>query len=238
MTFPGADGRSAGATPLVHPFSVERRITSKMSLRDEGGVRHIIGHAAVFETLSEEMWGFREKIRRGAFLDSVVADDIRCLINHVPSHVLGRTRSGTLKVWEDETGLAYDCIPAETSYARNLMASLDRGDVDQSSFGFEALIDEWDFSGVCGVRTLVKVRVFDVSPVTFPAYKETDAGVRSFLGIDVAERRCAQARVDAGCPRPQDLVLVGRSAPKAEARSSARTVRNMRRRLDLAELAI
>src|SRR5690606_29136668 len=103
----------------------------------------ISGHAAVFDTLSEPMWGFREKIAPGAF-DDVLEDDVRALFNHDPNFILGRTRSGTLKIAVDMRGLQYEIDPPDTQPARDLIVSMERGDVSQSSFAFIVAEDDWD----------------------------------------------------------------------------------------------
>jgi len=145
----------------------------------------IFGHAAVFNSLSENLGGFRERIRTGAFREAIDQDDIRALFNHNPDYILGRNRSGTLKLSEDERGLAIEIDPPDTNVARDLIASMKRGDVTQMSFGFSVKPDgqEWaeDDDGMI-IRTLTNVRLFDVSPVTYPAYPETDVAVRSLQG--------------------------------------------------------
>ncbi len=147
----------------------------------DGGLalRTIVGHAAVFDSLSDDLGGFREKIAPGAFADSLGRDDIRALWNHDPNYVLGRNRSGTLQLREDETGLLVAITPPDTQWARDLVVSITRGDVSQMSFAFATERDAW--AKVAGVweRTLLAVRTFDVSPVTYPAYTQTDVGVRA-----------------------------------------------------------
>lgn len=142
--------------------------------------RKITGYAAVFNKLSEPLWGFREKIDKGAFMDSVKSDDIRALWNHNPDYVLGRNKSGTLQLEEDDRGLKIEITPPETQWAKDLMTSIKRKDVNQMSFGFRTETDEWDHSDEKNVvRTLKKVRLFDVSPVTYPAYPQTKVAVRT-----------------------------------------------------------
>ena len=162
---------------------IERRAfeLKNLEIRSEGdGPEKITGYAATFEELSVPLWGFREKIQKGAFAESIRQDDIRALWNHDPNYVLGRNRSGTLKLEEDDKGLRIEITPPETQWAKDLMESIRRKDVDQMSFGFENEVDEWDESDQNNViRTLKKARLFDVSPVTFPAYPTTSVGVRT-----------------------------------------------------------
>lgn len=157
--------------------------------RAEGG-RSIVGHAAVFNVLSENLGGFRERIAPGAFAQSAKADDVRALFNHDPNFVLGRNKAGTLKLSEDERGLAIRIVPPDTSFARDLMVSLERRDITQMSFGFSVLVDgqQWeeDADGMV-IRTLTNVRLYDVSPVTFPAYPQTDVAVRELRDWQAAK---------------------------------------------------
>lgn len=161
----------------------ERRVFDVDEMRvetREDGTRHIVGHAAVFDKLSENLGGFRERIEPGAF-DDVLEDDVRALFNHNPDFILGRTRSGTLKIGQDKTGLRYEITPPDTQVARDLMVSLDRGDISQSSFAFTVADDDFeeDENGVI-IRTIKKFRrLFDVSPVTYPAYPDASVGLRS-----------------------------------------------------------
>lgn len=139
------------------------------------------GYAAMFGTPTEIAGLFREQIARGAFAEAVGKDDVRALFNHDANFVLGRTTSGTLRLVEDETGLRYDVDVPETTWARDLMVSVQRGDVSQSSFAFEVLEDEWEYGtrGAMPLRTIKSVRLYDVSPVTYPAYASTTVSARA-----------------------------------------------------------
>ena len=147
----------------------------------------IRGHAAVFDKLSENLGGFREKIAPGAFSRAIKKDDVRALFNHDSNYILGRTKSNTLTLEEDEKGLAVEIDPPDTQWARDLMVSIKRGDISQMSFGFTVKDDVWEhFEGKDSIRTLKDVNLFDVSPVVFPAYPQTDVKVRSaFEGVDL-----------------------------------------------------
>jgi HK97 family phage prohead protease len=163
-------------------YHYERRWFPEGELRAiDGSIPKIEGYAAIFDSLSEEMFGFREKIAKGAFADSIRKDDIRMLWNHDPNFVLGRTKARTLELSEDSKGLFYRGIPPNTQWARDLMESIKRGDVNQSSFGFIIQKESWDKNAKPCVRTLDEVQLFDVSPVTYPAYKNTEVYVRSGL---------------------------------------------------------
>src|SRR5574343_64153 len=160
------------------------------------------GHAAVFEKLSENMGGMREKIAKGAFMKSISKDDVRALWNHNPDYVLGRNKAGTLRLSEDDKGLAIEIDPPDTQRARDLMVSIKRGDVTQMSFAFSSVADSWDNEK--HVRTLTEVKLYDVSPVTYPAYPQTDIKARNILskkGIDFDKLTLALEKRDSG----QDL---------------------------------
>ena len=148
----------------------------------EDGTRRITGHAAVFDQWSEDLGGFREQIARGAFADAIGRDDVRALFNHDTSQVLGRNKSGTLTLLEDERGLLSEIILPDTSLARDLEVLMKRGDINQMSFAFSVSKDgqDWQKKGDGDwERTITRVaRLYDVSVVTFPAYPQTDAAVR------------------------------------------------------------
>lgn len=181
--------------------TLERRTFSidglTVEVRD-GQKPTIRGHAAVFNTLSEDLGGFREQIVKGAFAEAIERDDVRALFNHNPDHVLGRNMAGTLRLSEDERGLAIEIDPPDTQIARDLITSMQRGDITQMSFGFSVRPggQDWakDDEGR-NIRTLKKLRLFDVSPVTFPAYPATDVAVRAM----------SQWEKDAGVKTPFNL---------------------------------
>lgn len=148
----------------------------------EGGTK-ISGYGSVFNSRSEPMWGFREIIKPGAF-DSVLTDDVRALFNHDPNFILGRSASGTLQLSLDDRGLKYDIDAPDTQTIRDLvLAPMIRGDISQSSFAFSVARDgdDWyeDDEGII-IREINQFsRLYDVSPVTYPAYQDADSGVRS-----------------------------------------------------------
>ena len=148
---------------------------------EEGEIPKIEGYAAVFNQLSDDLGGFREKIKRGFFKEVIESDDVRALFNHDENMVLGRTKNNTLELEEDSKGLKIKIVPPDTSYAKDLMNLIKRGDVDQMSFQWITEKDEWDSSDLNNVvRVLVKAKeLWDISPVTFPAYPQTKAMVRS-----------------------------------------------------------
>tara|TARA_R110000765_G_scaffold404552_1_gene500824 strand:- start:270 stop:1319 length:1050 start_codon:yes stop_codon:yes gene_type:complete len=145
-------------------FSVETRVSKK-------GKKNIVtGHAAVFGELSEDLGGFREIIKQGAF-DNVLNNDVRAFFNHDPNFLLARSSSGTLKLGTDKKGLKYSFSVPDTTAGRDLLVSMKRGDITQSSFAFTVEKDSWTESKGTEIRTIEKVgRLFDVSPVSIPAY--------------------------------------------------------------------
>ena len=156
---------------LQSEFRVERR---------EDGKKLIRGHAAVFNVETDLGW-FRERIAPGAFRESIETDDVRALFNHDENFILGRNTAGTLTMREDERGLYVEIDPPDTQVGRDLVTSIERGDISQMSFGFQTIKDSWETeeNAAKDLRTLEKVKLWDVTSVTFPAYQETDVAVRS-----------------------------------------------------------
>jgi len=149
-------------------------------IRAEGKMPKIVGYAAVFNKLSEDFYGWREKIAHGAFTNTIEVDDIRALVDHDSSKILGRNKADTLKLEENSKGLKVTITPPDTSTGRDIITSIERGDVSGMSFGFKTVKDEWNTVKGEEIRTLKEVKLYDVSPVTFPAYPDTTVGTRSF----------------------------------------------------------
>lgn len=173
-------------------MKVERRfLTQEFRVSAQDEAPRIAGYAAVFDTPSEDM-GWIEEIDPHAF-DSVMAGqhDVRCLWNHDDSSVLGRESAGTLRLSVDARGLAYECDMPDTQVARDLLVSMGRKDVRESSFGFITARDQWTDNpdGSVTRRILEFEMLFDVSPVAFPAFAATSAGVRNLPESMPAEFR-------------------------------------------------
>lgn len=168
---------------------IERRFLTDVELRvddDEGDGNSITGYAARFDVWSEPIGffsGFKEKIKKGAFKKTIAENDIRALINHDPNHIIGRTKNKTLELWEDDKGLGFNVKLPDTSYAADLKESIRRKDITQNSFGFQTINDEWAKDGK--KRTLFEVKLFDVSPVVFPAYKQTSVKLRGLINVGI-----------------------------------------------------
>lgn len=188
---------AAGATkpdvatrqPVGEP---ERRVQTlkPITLRsaDDGG-NILDGYGAVFNeetVIGGGMWGFRERIAPGAFADSIIADDVRGLFNHDANFVLGRNVSGTMRLKEDGIGLHYEIdLNPDDNQAVRVAAMIKRGDVSGSSFAFSVADegDAWDFTevknGKLPLRTITRAQLYDVSPVTYPAYPQTTVSARA-----------------------------------------------------------
>ncbi|HET6844967.1 MAG TPA: HK97 family phage prohead protease [Candidatus Angelobacter sp.] len=183
----------------------ERRIlTTEFRVAKTGKATRLSGYAAVYNSDSEDLGGFTEQIAPGAF-DAVLAagPDVRALVNHDPSLLLGRTLSGTLTLRSDSKGLFYDVLVPDTQLGRDTLALAERGDITQSSFGFTIDEDDedaqewfdrngnkvarWSSGGV--KRVIRKIGgLFDVSPVTYPAYTASSVQARN------GDRGIAEAR--------------------------------------------
>jgi HK97 family phage prohead protease len=170
----------------------------------EGEIR-FEGYAALFNSWSEDLGGFREQVAPGAFTKALVTDDVRALVNHNPDMVLGRNRSGTLTLTEDERGLHFDVVAPDTQWARDLRESVKRGDINQCSFGFLCLRDDWRTADGKDERTLLECRLFDVSIVTYPAYESTQASARDIYHAHKEARHSAGFSNVATLKRKLDL---------------------------------
>ena len=156
----------------------------------------IVGYAAVFNQLSEDLGFFREKIAPGAFAGSIATEDVFALWQHQTDKPLARKANRTLGLREDTIGLAAEITPPNTTWGKDALAAVESGLVSHFSFGFQTIRDEWDYSNRdMPIRTLLEVKLFEVSPVTFPAYPQTSAEARA----KVAEIRSRNGEnVDAG----------------------------------------
>lgn len=174
----------------------EKRVyNTKIEIRNDGEAPVVRGYAAVFNSESNDLGGFIELIDEEAFKD-VLFDDVRALIDHESRYILGRTTSGTLRIGTDEKGLWYEYDSPKTSYANDLLESMKRGDITQSSFGFVIAKDgdNWERKGDTTYRTINKVeRLFDVSPVTYPAYNDTTVAMRSLNKIEESKTAILEA---------------------------------------------
>lgn len=144
-------------------------------------MKTITGYAVVWGAISTPLGGFVEVIRKGAFTQTIRAGDPRALWNHNADFPLGRKSSGTLTLEEDAKGLKVTITPPDTSYARDLIASIERRDVSGMSFGFVVVKDAWLRAGPDGLplREVLEVKLLEISPCTMPAYPQTEVYVRA-----------------------------------------------------------
>lgn len=165
-----------------------RRPENPFTVREDGGERIVEGYFARFDDVYDMGYGITEVVDRHAF-DSSLGGDVRVLVNHDTTKVMGRTASGTASIRVDDTGLWASCrINPADSDAMNAAARLERGDVSGASFGFEIkrIEREYDQSKGTVRRILKDVLLHEISVCTFPAYTKTAVGVRE-EGAQAAE---------------------------------------------------
>jgi len=175
---------------MTHP-TIERRFLAAeagpvtVEARAEGEGRMIMGTAAVYydgtPATEYELWtDFVERIMPGTFDRAISeADDARGLFNHDPNMLLGRVSAGTLTLASTAKGLGYEITPGETQVAADVMVHIERGDLSGSSFAFEVTDQEVRTENGIDIREIRGVKLYDVGPVTYPAYEATEADVRS-----------------------------------------------------------
>lgn len=162
-----------------------RTLTRPVEVRAAGDSgRTIAGYAAVFGSTADIGDSFREIIAPGAF-SGAVSSDVRALIDHDSGRIIGRTTAGTLRLREDDTGLAVEIDLPDTTDGRDLAVLIERGDVSGMSFGFVVTKQMWDETGPVPTRTIQAVNLREVSVVAFPAYDDTSIAMRS---LDEARR--------------------------------------------------
>ncbi len=147
--------------------------------REEGKPAKIVGYPVVFDSWSEDLGGFREIVRPTVAAALERGTDILSLFNHDSNYVLGRRSNGTLTLSADERGIYYEVEPPDTQWARDLMVSIERGDVKGGSFQFRTITDRWNSDYT--ERELIDADIPELGPVTFPAYSQTDASVRMLI---------------------------------------------------------
>lgn len=185
---------------------MERRFLKGLELRvsdtpADGRIATLAGYAAVFNSLSEDLGGFREMIRPGAFKESLArGDDIRALVGHDSKMVIGRRSANTLSITEDEKGLRVEIAVPDTTAGRDLVVSVKRSDITGMSFGFVTVKDEWSRQSKDGDvvyrRELITVDLFEVSAAAWPAYNDTSVEARELGSVtkifEEARRRLAK----------------------------------------------
>ena len=154
---------------------MERRALDNLSING----KKIIGRPVLFNAESENLGGFVEIIAPSAFSEHLATSelDVKALYEHDRKLLLGRTLSGTLTIKEDSQGLMVEIDPPDTQTARDLIVSIERGDISGMSFGFVTDVDEWDYSRDPALRTVIKAKLLEVTVTSDPAYKQTDVQV-------------------------------------------------------------
>jgi HK97 family phage prohead protease len=191
---------------------VQASTAAPVSLRKKGDAPSVVeGYGALFgqETvITTKDLRFREVIAPGAFRDSIAQDDIRVAFNHDANFIIGRTSAKTATVTETSTGLQYSAEPPDTSWARDLMTSIQRRDITGSSFQFEVAKDEdeeWDLTpmrqGLLPLRTIKRAKLFEVGPVAFPAYDTTTVSARAIERVSVARAQIGAVETAAAAGR-------------------------------------
>ena len=176
------------------------KTTIEIRVHTDGGQQKITGYAAVFDSLSEDLGGFRETIKPGTFSRALTEkQDVRGLVDHDSSKIIGRTEAGTMTLIEDDRGLKYEIDVADTTAGRDIVESTKRGDVSGSSFAFSVVADAWRTEDGEEIRELTDVDLFDVGPVAFPAYPATvtEASFRALSKHTTRISERTRARVDA-----------------------------------------
>lgn len=148
----------------------------------------LIGYVVKWNSRSQLIWGeFYEQFAPNAFSQSLNGGpDIRALFEHDHTKLLGRTVSNTLMLNEDDIGLRFELTPPDTQLGRDLLVSVDRGDIRGMSFGFMATTESWDFNQEPCLRTVTSAELFEITVTSIPAYQESD--------IQIAKRSMLEAK--------------------------------------------
>lgn len=173
-----------------------RHLNNTIEVRgDDSNEMKVEGYAIRFDSWSENLGGFKETIDKRA-LDNTSLDDVRALIDHDTSKVIGRSTNDTLKLTVDEKGLRFNLTLPNTTYARDLYENVRVGNIDNCSFGFTVAeggdVIDYDKEENIRKRTIKEIdRLVEVSLVSFPAYRETDVAVaqRSIKQVEDIEQR-------------------------------------------------
>lgn len=178
----------------------EKRGHLGVETRADDGKRTLIGYAAIFNSDATIGDYFIERIDPAAF-NKAISADVRALVDHDTGRVIGRTKSGTLRLAVDSRGLKVEIDIPDTRDGNDLWVLVERGDISGMSFGFRVTKQEWDETGDLPVRTILEVELYEVSAVAFPAYDDTTLAMRSLEAVrnerteldEDAEKRAANA---------------------------------------------
>lgn len=170
-----------------------------LELRAIGGnTPKLEGYAAVFDRASEDLGGFVEYVRPGAFKRSLASNhlDPMAFVHHMPHLVLGRRSSGTLRLSEDSRGLHFEVDLPNTTTARDLAVSVERGDIRGASFAFTTAQngDRWNVNGDLVTRDLLDVDLHEITITPTPAYPDTEVAKRALATLSTPRRGVLLAR--------------------------------------------
>jgi HK97 family phage prohead protease len=177
--------------------TLERRVAVELRASGNRQSPKLAGHAAIFNSPSQDLGGFTEIVMPGAFTRTLASDrDPLALVQHMPQLVLGRRSAGTLRLAEDQRGLAFEIDVPDTSTARDLLVSVERGDVRGASFAFSTPKggDRWDVRGQQVVRELLDVDLHEITITAQPAYLDTEVARRALLQFSSPPRLRALRR--------------------------------------------
>jgi HK97 family phage prohead protease len=195
-------------------FNIENRFETR-----EDGQEVVVGYGSIWNSRSENLGGFYEYISPDAISqETIEKSDVRALINHNPDLVLARSTAGNLSLSVDEKGLRYEFSIPETSYGKDLAINMKNGNINQSSFAFTVGSDEWstDEEGN-DIRTITSIeKLYDVSPVTYPAYSQAESD------LVVAQRALAMYKENKEI-KEEETDLVARSLAKLKIELIKRT---------------
>lgn len=192
-----------------------RAVTLGLEIRaatDDGESRTAAGYAALFNVETDIGGYWSETIAPGAFSKSLAERDVVALHSHDTGRVVGRTGAGTLTLSEDSKGLKFENSLPDTSDGRDLAVQIERKDIPGMSFGFVTRKQEWDETIDPPKRTIIEAELYEITYTAFPAYPDTEVGLRSLEGarnersehnkaaatMRIAERRARQAQLERG----------------------------------------
>jgi len=225
---------------------------TELRAEERDAARRIVGYAAVFDAETLIGGWYREIIRPGAFRKTLTEHDAVALWNHDTGQPLGRKSMRTLELEEDGHGLRFDVILPDTSWGRDAWVSVERGDVKGASFAFDVIKQKWtQEKDALDLRELQELRLWEISPVTFPAYEVTEAEARAVIqahealaletrSLDATEEPTGDSHSSAGASRGADgvnMALAMDSEPGLSTHSAG-LLALLRRRQTLAELAL
>lgn len=175
---------------------LERRsLVQPVEQRSEGESSTVAGYAVVFDSKADICGYFHEVIKRGAFTEALKNGDVRAYFGHDRNRVLGRQSTGTLRLKEDEKGLAVEIDLPDTTDGRDAKTLIQRGDISGMSFGFCVTHEEWDETQDPPLRTIHKVDLREVSIVSEPAYDDTSIAMRSLDAARAKPVHPARSRI-------------------------------------------